>query len=124
MLCLTIALGGCNATDALYAIFIGPLIPAPTVDAGADQVVSEGAGVLLRVNKFTYDPVFANCQGIKATLGICELADAYSKRKVNAVVKYPVDQYDALQAKIDSTLPISGTLVAFDSTMNQCYIEG
>ena len=33
LICLAIALGGCNVTDALYAIFIGPLIPAPTVDA-------------------------------------------------------------------------------------------
>jgi hypothetical protein len=31
--CLTITLGGCNVTNALYAIFIDPLIPAPTVDA-------------------------------------------------------------------------------------------
>ena len=31
LICLAIALGGCNVTDTLYAIFIAPLIPAPTV---------------------------------------------------------------------------------------------
>ena len=33
LICLAIALSGCNVTDALYAIIIGPLIPAPTVEA-------------------------------------------------------------------------------------------
>ncbi len=33
LICLAITLSGCNVTDALYGIFIAPLIPAPTVEA-------------------------------------------------------------------------------------------
>jgi hypothetical protein len=82
-----------------------------------------GSGVLRRVNKFSYDRVFTNCEGVKAIVAICELAGPYSKIKVDAVVKYPAEEYEELRAKIDTTLSISGTLIAQDTTMNQYYVE-
>jgi len=82
-----------------------------------------GVGVLKRVNKFSYDPVFTNAKGVKAAFEVCELADAYSKIKVSAEVMFPSEEYDALTAKIGSSLPINGTLVAQDTMLHQFSIK-
>ena len=83
----------------------------------------KGSGVLRRVSKFSYDPVFKNCRGVKATLDLCELAGSYSTIKVSAVIKCSEEDQGALEAQVDATLPIAGTLVAFDSMMNHYFIE-
>ncbi|MCK4565331.1 MAG: hypothetical protein KAU94_11740, partial [Verrucomicrobia bacterium] len=81
-----------------------------------------GSGTLKRVGKFTYDPVFTNCTGVKATFEICELDGAYSKIKITVEVKFPVEEYDALKSKIGMRFPITGTLIAQDSLMHNLYI--
>lgn len=82
-----------------------------------------GSGILQRVNKFNYDPVFKNSQGTKATFVICELDGPYSKVAVTAEVKYSAEEYEVLQSKIDTELPIAGTLIAQNAMTNQYYIE-
>ncbi len=69
-------------------------------DEGFRDVTVCGSGVLKCVGKFSYDPVFKNESGIKATFAICELADAYSKIKVTAEVKNTLDEYDNLKSKM------------------------
>ena len=81
-----------------------------------------GAGILKRVSKFNYDPIFTNCTGVIATFDIIELAGDYSKIKVAANVKFPSEEYDALKAKLEQSLLITGILVAQDSMMHQLYI--
>lgn len=83
----------------------------------------KGSGVLRRVSRFSYDPIFKNCRGVKAIIELCELAGPYSAIKVSAVVKYSEEDHDALEAKVDEAVPISGTLVAFDSMMHHYFIE-
>jgi len=53
LICLAIALGGCNVTDALYAIFIAPLIPAPTVEA---EYSLEDKTILIWIDDTAIDP--------------------------------------------------------------------
>lgn len=82
-----------------------------------------GTGTLKRIGRFSYDPVFTNSSGVKATFDICEIADAYSKSKVTAEVKYPAEEYDALEAKIGTSVSIAGTLVAQDAMMHRLFVE-
>lgn len=86
-----------------------------------DRMVT-GSGELLRIGKFSYDPVFTNTAGVKATILVCELAGAYSKNKVVAEVVYPSDQYDSLDAKTGTTLSVSGKLIGQDSMMHRLYV--
>lgn len=83
----------------------------------------KGSGILRRVTRFNYDPVFKNCRGAKAIIELCELAGPYSAIKVSAIVKYSEEDHDALEAKVDAAIPVSGTLVAFDSMMHHYFIE-
>ena len=83
----------------------------------------EGSGILQRVSTFSYDPVFKNDQSVKATFTICEVDGPYSKINVSAAVKYPAEEYAALQTQTGKTLPISGALIAIDTVMNQYFIE-
>jgi len=53
LICLTIALGGCNVTDALYTIFISPLIPTPTVKA---EYSLEDKTILIWIDDTAIDP--------------------------------------------------------------------
>jgi hypothetical protein len=84
----------------------------------------QGEGTLTRVDKFNYDMVFKNCTGVKATLEICTLEDAYSKLKIAAVVKYPPEEYERLSERKDETLPIMGKLIGLDALMHQLYVDG
>ncbi len=108
---------------ALFGGDTGSLLLASKVfdDQYKDRRVA-GLGTLKRVGKFSYDPVFTNCIGVKATFEICELAGAYSKTKVIAEVKFPMEEYDALNSKIDMSFPITGNLIAQDATMHRLYI--
>lgn len=81
-----------------------------------------GSGTLKRVSKFSYDPVFTNDTGVKATFDVLEIAGAYSKIKVTAEVRFPPEEYAVLKAKVGQSLPISGTLIAQDTMLNQLYI--
>jgi len=86
-----------------------------------DRMVT-GSGELLRIGKFSYDPVFSNTAGVKAVILVCELAGAYSKKKVVAEVVYPLEQYDSLAAKTGTILSISGKLIGQDSMMHRLYV--
>jgi len=81
-----------------------------------------GSGVLKRVSKFSYDPVFANSKGIKASFEICRISDAYSKRKVMAVVRFPESAFADLKGRLETPMQISGQLVSLDGTMHHLYI--
>lgn len=81
-----------------------------------------GAGIVRRANKFSYDPVFTNTDGVKAVLAVCEMAGPYSKIKVTAEVMFPAEQLDALKARIDTSLPITGKLIAHDAMMHVLYV--
>jgi len=82
-----------------------------------------GSGELLRVGKFSYDPVFINERGVKVTLQICTLAGTYSTMNVTAEVMYPLDQYDQLEARIGESLPFTGICVGQDAMMHRLYIK-
>ncbi len=81
-----------------------------------------GEGKLQRISRFSYDPVFVNCAGVKASFCICELPGPYSSIRVMADVMFPEAEYEELRQQIDSTLPISGKLIGQSSYMNQFYI--
>lgn len=82
----------------------------------------EGSGTMKRAGKFSYDPVFTNTRGVKATLMVCELAGTYSKVKVTAEVMFPPEALETLKAKVGSRLSVRGKLVGMDAMMNQLYI--
>ena len=82
-----------------------------------------GSGVLTRVGKFSYDPVFKNKTGVKATFMIGELTDAYSKIKIMAEVKYASEDYDSLKEKVGQSLPIAGNLIAQDAMLKHLVLR-
>jgi hypothetical protein len=90
-------------------------------DAYLDQQVS-GTGIIRRVSNFSYDLIFKDRKGVKATCEICEVAGAYSKIKVRADVVFPGDRYDELKNKIGSPIAITGKLIAENSIMHILYI--
>ncbi len=102
----------------------GSLQAAKVFNSRFDGRPVSGVGVLKRVNRFSYDPVFINAKGVKAMFEVCELADAYSKIKVSAEVMFPSEEYDSLMEKIGASLPIYGTLIAQDTLLHQFYIKG
>lgn len=81
-----------------------------------------GSGELLRIGKFSYDPVFTDTKGVKATFTVCVLKDAYSKFKVIAEVVYPTDRHDWLETRIGTTMPIEGALIGQDAMMHRLYV--
>ncbi len=81
-----------------------------------------GSGELIRVSRISYDPIFTDTKGAKATISVCQLAGTYSKIKVVAEVMYPREEYDQLDARVGMTLPVSGRLVAQDSMMHRLYV--
>ncbi|VGO17031.1 hypothetical protein PDESU_05625 [Pontiella desulfatans] len=82
----------------------------------------EGSGVLKRIGRISYDSIFGNHPGIKATLEICELSGPYSQFKVEANVLFPLEKEEALRAMVGEPLSISGTLIAQDAIMKRLYI--
>jgi hypothetical protein len=100
---------------------VGSKIQPRFEDAYLDQQAS-GTGILLRVSNFSYDLVFKDRKGVKATCEICEVAGAYSKIKVNADVVFPSERYDDLKNKIGSPISITGKLIAENSIMHILYI--
>ncbi len=84
--------------------------------------LAEGSGVLKRVDKFTYDPVFKDTKGVKATIEICEVAGAYSKTKISAVIIFPMEDFDSLKAGMGTVLPVCGKLIAVDTMMSQLFV--
>ncbi len=94
----------------------------PTFQEHYENRTVHGEGTLKRVGKFSYDPIFPNTKGVKAAYDICTLAGPYSKIKVVAYVMYPVERLEELQAKIGTTLPITGKLVGQNSILTQLYI--
>jgi hypothetical protein len=82
-----------------------------------------GTGTIKRVGRFSYDPVFTNTSGIKATVEICELAGPYSKIKVTAEVKFPPEAFEGLKSRVGMPMEVAGTLVAQDAMMNQLFVE-
>ncbi len=82
-----------------------------------------GSGVIKRVGRFSYDPVFTNASGVKATVEICELAGPYSKIKVTAEVKFPPEAFEGLKSRVGMPMEVVGTLVAQDAMMNRLFVE-
>lgn len=81
-----------------------------------------GTGKVVYVGKFSYDPIFADTRGVKATYEVCMLAGNYSKIRVVAEVMYPEDEFDRLTVLQEQDAPINGTLIAHDSIMHRLYI--
>ncbi|MDF7798100.1 hypothetical protein P4C99_01400 [Pontiellaceae bacterium B1224] len=88
-----------------------------------DQLVT-GTGKIQRVSKFSYDPVFKDSKGVKATVEICELSGVYSKIKVRADVVFPSERFGELKNKIDSSISIAGKLIEQNSMLHHLYILG
>jgi hypothetical protein len=81
-----------------------------------------GTGKVVHVGKFSYDPIFVDARGVKATYEVCMLAGNYSKIRVVAEVMYPEDEFERLTVLQDQDAPINGTLIAHDSIMHRLYI--
>lgn len=110
--------------ESLFSMDTGnSLLLAKTFDEQFKGKAVAGSGILKRVNKFSYDPVFTNCKGALASIEICEIKGAYSKSKIMVVAKFPEEQYEALKSKTETPMKISGTLFALNAMLHQVYVS-
>lgn len=107
----------------LFGGSAGALMAGKRFNAHFKDQDTEAKGTLLRVERFSYDPIFTNQSGTKATIELCELTGAYSKIRVIAEVAFPKDFYDALKPQTGEQLAIRGRLVAQDAMMHRLFIK-
>lgn len=86
-----------------------------------DRPVS-GAGIIQRVSKLSYDPVFKGGEGVKVTCEVGEVSGAYSTISVRADVVFPSERLDELTNKVGASIPISGRLIAQNTMLHHLYI--
>lgn len=81
------------------------------------------SGVLKRVESFSYDYVFGSEAGVKALLEIHDLtADAYGTKQVQAMVRLPPADEQALRERIGETVVFEGRLQQVDGLMRNVYV--
>ena len=79
-------------------------------------------GVIDRVQKFSFDLVFPNCKGVKASIVINEFESTMGNKSLRAIVQYPEDKIDMLKELKGKTVTFSGTMVKLDAFMYNIYI--
>jgi hypothetical protein len=74
-------------------------------------------GVLKSAAKFSYDLVFHDGPGVKATFFIKELKGRYSHTKIKAVARFPESKSRDLKSSIGKKLSFSGELIGVDTLL-------
>jgi len=79
-------------------------------------------GTLISASEFSFDFVFKNSTGVKATFELMEFASGYSKSKIRAVVHFPKDQLQTLKDSLNIKLKFSGKLVSVDALVKNIFV--
>jgi hypothetical protein len=106
-------------------LFVDPensMLTSSQFDERFKGITVTGAAKMEHLARFSYDPVFSGTKGVKASFDLCTLDGTYSKIRVSAEVMYPEDQYERLSALQAQTIPINGTLVAYNSITHRLYL--
>jgi len=82
----------------------------------------EWQGTLISAFEFSFDFVFKNCSGVKATIELMELKSEYSTNKIKAIVHFPKEKLDQLKKSKDKTITFSGKLLSVDALMKNIFI--
>ncbi|MBN2704287.1 MAG: hypothetical protein JXR23_08755 [Pontiellaceae bacterium] len=111
--------------DIARQLFVDPensMLTSTQFDEHFKDIAVTGTGKMGHVARFSYDPVFSDTKGVKASCDVCTLDGTYSKIRVSAEVMYPEDQYERLNALQAQTIPINGNLVAYNSITHRLYL--
>ena len=76
------------------------------------------------MDSYSFDFVFGNEPGIKATVEVFGInADVYSENKVLAIVQLPSDAMNSLKSKAGMKITFEGVLKKLDSFMKNIYVS-
>ncbi|NOY75892.1 MAG: hypothetical protein GXP32_08915 [Kiritimatiellaeota bacterium] len=80
-------------------------------------------GKLVSASTFSFDFVFKDGGGVKATFEMLELKSEYSSTKVKAIVRYPEEKLDELKKRIgEENVEFSGKLISLDGLTKNIFI--
>ncbi len=77
---------------------------------------------LISAFEFSFDFVFKNSSGVKATFELMELKSEYTTAKIKAIVHFPKDQLENLKKLKESKVSFSGKLINIDALMKNIFI--
>lgn len=72
---------------------------------------------------FSFDFVFKDCEGIKATFELLELKSEHTTAKIKAIVHFPKDHLETLKKLSGQKITFSGKLVSIDALMKNIFIS-
>ena len=82
------------------------------------------SGKLISASQFSFDFVFKDSPGVKATYEIFEIKSTYSTTKVKAIVRYTEEHLDELKEKIGKeNIEFSGNLISLDGLTKNIFIS-
>jgi len=80
-------------------------------------------GTLISASSFSFDFVFKNTKGVKATFDLLEMETGYSTSKIKAVVHFPEDQLEKLKDLINQKMKFSGKLVSVAPLVKNIFVS-
>jgi len=79
-------------------------------------------GTLISAAEFSFDFVFKNTTGVKATFELMEIEPGYISNKIKAVVHFPKDQMGKLKGSVNQKMKFTGKLVHVDGLVKNIFI--
>jgi hypothetical protein len=79
-------------------------------------------GTLISAFEFSFDFVFKNSSGVKATFELIELKSEYTTSKIKAIVQFPKEKLSLLKKSKDKQVIFSGKLLSVDALMKNIFI--
>ena len=79
-------------------------------------------GTLLSASEFSFDFVFKNTSGVKATFELIEFKSGYSSSKIKAVVHFQKEELQTLKDSLNKKLKFSGKLVSGDTLVKNIFV--
>ena len=82
----------------------------------------EWEGTLISAFEFSFDFVFKNSTGVKATFEIMEMKSEYTTAKIKAIVHFSKDQLKILKESKSKKITFTGKLLSIDALMKNIFI--
>lgn len=109
--------------DTIFAKDLGAFDSSKLFDTEYKGKTVNWTGKLISASQFSFDFVFKDSPGVKATYEIFDIKSAYSTTKVKAIVRYPEERLEELKEKIGSdNIEFSGELLSLDGLTKNIFI--
>lgn len=108
--------------ETVFSSKLGAFDSSKLFDSDFKGKTVNWSGKLLSASKFSFDFVFKDSPGVRATYEVFEIKSAYSTTKVKAIVRFPEEQLDELKAQIGSDIEFSGELLSLDGLTKNIFL--